>query len=419
MNSRKSNVSRRNFLQHTASATATLPVFNFLTHLDANAASVRKKQKSCILVWLNGAAPTIDMWDLKPGSSNAGEFKPISTKGDFQICEHLPKLAKQADNFSLIRSMNTREADHNRGRYYLHTSFVPSGSVDYPVFGSMVSKDIGSKRSHLEIPSFISIDGNIGGAGFLGMAHSQFVINNRGQIQNSAMGDVQPQRLQKRLKMLGVVESRFIKSKRGIAGQAHKDIYTNAVNLMTSSQLKVFQVNDEPKSVKSEYGETNLGRGLLIARRLAQLGVPFIEVVMNGWDLHANLFNTAKDQMLPTVDQAMSALFADLKSKGMLDSTAVICMGEFGRTPRINGNSGRDHWAKSWSVMLGGCGMTSGIAVGETNSDGTEVIGKSHLPGDVWATIAKAIGLPNKDYQSRRGQQVRFLNGGTPISELI
>ncbi len=422
MNHRKSQrgkVSRRHFLKHTSTAAATLSMAQFLNQLDANAANVRKNEKACILVWLNGGAPTIDMWDLKPGSANAGDFKPISTKGDFQICEHFPKLAQQADNFSLVRSMSTREADHNRGRYYLHTSFVPSGSVDYPVFGSMVSKDIGSKRSYLEIPSFISIDGNIGGAGFLGMSYSQFVVNNRGQIQNANMQDVSQVRLKNRLKMMYVVETGFIKSKRGLAGQAHKDVYKNAVNLMVSDQLKAFELSSESEKVRASYGDTNLGRGLLMARRLVQTGVPFIEVVMNGWDLHANLFNSTKDQRFPEVDQAMSALFADLKSQGMLENTAVVCMGEFGRTPRINQNSGRDHWAKSWAVMLGGCGLNSGQAIGQTNSDGTEVIGKSYLPGDVWATVGKAIGLPEKDYESRRGQQVRFLNGGTAISELI
>jgi uncharacterized protein (DUF1501 family) len=157
----------------------------------------------------------------------------------------------------------------------------------------------------------------------------------------------------------------------------------------------------------------------LLARRLVETGVPFVEVSLNGWDLHMDVFNQQKNRLLPTLDQGMSALVSDLKDRGMYEHTVVVCMGEFGRTPRINQNTGRDHWATSWSVVLGGGGLKTGQAIGATDSDGVQVVGKPYLPGDVWATVAKAMGIPLGTVYQPRGRQVKILNGGTPIAELV
>jgi hypothetical protein len=413
------DMSRRHFLQHMATAAATMPAMNFLGHLQANAAEVKRNQKACILMWMGGGPPTIDIWDLKPGTKNGGEFKPVSTAGDLQISEHMPKTAGVMDSLSVVRSMSTREADHGRGRYYMHTGFVPNPTVTHPTFGSVVSHELGPKRKALEIPSFVSVGGASGSAGFLGMTHAPFVVDSNGRIRNSPTEESKS-RLPNRLAMLDVIEKNFINSKRGESPKAHRDVYEKAVNLMTSQQMKAFRVEDEAAEVKEAYGQNNFGQGLLMARRLVQVGVPFVEVNLGGWDLHNDVFNTLKNQRLPILDQGIAALTSDLKQRGMLDDTVLVWMGEFGRTPRINQNTGRDHWAASWSTMIGGGGLNGGVAVGETSSDGTSVVGKSYLPGDVWATVSHALGIPlNKVHTSKRGRPMKLANGGIPIKELI
>ncbi len=415
------DMSRRHFMQHMATAAATVPALNFLSHLQANAQEVKKKQKSCILMWMGGGPPTIDIWDLKPGSKNGGEFKPIDTKAaGVQISELMPKTAMQMQDLSIVRSMSTREADHGRGRYFMHSAFVPNPTVVHPTFGSVVSYEIGKTRPELEIPAFVSIGGGSGSPGYLGMTNAAFDVDSNGQIRNASMGDLGKDRLKARLDMLGVVENSFIQSNRGESPKAHSDVYKKAVNLMTSKQMDAFKVNMEKPEVVEAYGANPFGRGLLMARRLVETGVPFVEVNLGGWDLHNDVFNTLRNQRLPVLDQGIAALTEDLRSRGLLEHTTLVWMGEFARTPRINQNVGRDHWAASWSVMLGGGGLKNGQAIGQTNEDGTACVGKSYLPGDIWATVAHAMGIPiDTVHTSSNGRPMRIANGGTPIKELI
>ncbi|WP_437192738.1 DUF1501 domain-containing protein [Planctomicrobium sp. SH527] len=415
-------MSRRHFLSHMAMGGATaLGASHFLSHLQANAAEVKSNQKACILIWLNGGAPTIDMWDLKPNSKNGGEFKPISTKGDLQISEQLPEIAKVMDKLSVVRSMSTREADHMRGTYYMHSAYVPNPTVVHPPFGSVVSYELAPKRKELEIPAFISIGGGSMNPGFLGMSHAPFVVDGRGNIQNAKMDGMDAQRLNQRLQMLGTIETNFIRSNRGDAGQAHQDVYKKAINLMTSSQMSAFKVAEEAPEVRQSYGGHQFGDMLLMARRLVEKGVPFIEVQFpGGWDLHDDVFNRLKNTNLPQLDTGIAGLTRDLEQRGMLENVTIVCMGEFGRTPRINQNVGRDHWATSWSLLVGGGGLKGGQAIGATNEDGDRIISESYLPGDLWATIAHALRIPlNTVHTSKRGRPMPLANGGQPIKGLI
>ncbi|MFN8705258.1 MAG: DUF1501 domain-containing protein [Planctomyces sp.] len=424
-------MNRRHFAQHVATAAATLPAMSFLSQVQTHADQLKSNQKACILMWMGGGPPTIDLWDLKPESKNGGELKPIDTSvPGIQISEGLPKTAKVFGDLSLVRSMSTREADHGRGSYYMQTSYVPNATVIHPAFGSVVSYEIGRKRTALEIPAFVSIDGGSGQAGFLGMAHSPFSVTSSGQIRNSP-GDAAKQRLPARLAMLKEIENGFLGSGRGELPEAHRDVYQNAVNLMTSKQMCAFSADRaeptlglqaESEQTREAYGRNAFGEGLLMARRLVQVGVPFIEVNMGGWDLHSGVFDALKNQKLPPLDQGIAALVSDLKQRGMLDNVVLVWMGEFGRTPRINQDVGRDHWASSWSVMLGGGGLRNGQVVGATNADGTQIAegSKSYLPGDIWATVALAMGIPvSTVHTSKRGRPMKLANGGTPIQELI
>jgi uncharacterized protein (DUF1501 family) len=408
-------------MRHLAGASALVaPAFAFTRTLRANAKTLSKNHKSAILLWLGGGPPSIDMWDMKPGAPTAGQFKPISTTGDFQICELMPELAKQGKHLAVVRSMSTREADHNRGRYYMHTAYVPNPNVEHPSYGSVVAHemDVAKSLTQLEIPPFVSIGGASEGPGFLGMTYAPFQVDANGQIKDASMS-VPAARMVDRLKLLGALETRFVNEKRGSAAQEHANIYAKTQELLTSQQMKAFQVRSEPKEMTEKYGDNNFGRGCLMARRLVEVGVPFVEVQSGGWDLHQNNF-TSLQRKLPELDKAYAALIEDLQQHGLLESTVVMCMGEFGRTPRINGNAGRDHFARAWSVVLGGAAIQGGRAIGKTNSDGTSVEGESHSSEDLMASVCQALGISLKTtYTAKNGRPMKIAGGGKVIPELF
>ena len=412
-------MNRRHFLAHLAGSSAMAASAFSLTHtLAANAATLKRNHKSCILMWMGGGPPTIDIWDMKPGAATAGQFKPISTTGDGQITELLPKVAKQMHHLSIVRSMSTREADHERGRYYMHTGFVPNPNVEHPSYGSVISHELESQLGNLEIPPFVSIGGPSTGPGFLGMAYAPFQVNSNGQVQN-ARAPVDEARMNDRLQLLGMLEKRFERENRGPAAAEHSKVLGNTVSLLTSKQMEAFKVRSEPESMLERYGDTGFGRGCLMARRLVEVGVPFIEVDLGGWDLHQNCFDGLQNK-LPEVDQAMSALVQDLSSRGLLEDTVILWMGEFGRTPRINAEAGRDHWARSWSVAIGGGGIAGGKVVGATNEDGTRVTTEPYSSEDLMATVCQAMGISlNKNYTAANGRPMKIAGGGKVITDLF
>jgi len=413
-------MTRRHFMNHLAGASAmTIPALTLGNSLRAHAADLKRNHKSAIMLWMSGGPSTMDIWDLKPGASTGGEFRPISTAGDVQICEHMPLTAKVMDKLSIIRSMSTREADHDRGRYYMHTGYVPNPNIEYPSYGSVIAHETIDQRPNLEIPPFVSVGGGSEGPGFLGMAWAPFVVNSNGQVRNLDM-NMDQARLTQRMAALDLIEKGFISQNRGSSSKDHMDILKKTLNLMTSEQMEAFKVAKEPKEVQDRYGNDGFGRGCLMARRLVEAGVPFVEVDFGGWDNHANIFPTLKDQKLPIMDKAMSALVEDLDQRGLLQDTAIIWMGEFSRTPRINGNAGRDHWARSWSVVVGGAGMKGGIAVGETNADGTNVETDPYTSQDVMASVCKALGISlETTFTSKSGRPMKIANSGKVIKELF
>jgi uncharacterized protein (DUF1501 family) len=314
--------------------------------------------------------------------------------------------------------MRTREADHDRGRYYMHTGYVPNPSVSHPSYGSVVSHELIDQTTDLAMPPFVSIGGTSEGAGFLGAAYAPFVVDANGQVRNLEV-DTARDRLDDRMAMLASLEKSFIRQNRGLSAAEHARILDKTVSLMTSDQLDAFRVADEPQQTRERYGDSNVGRGCLLARRLLEAGVPFVEVDFGGWDNHQNVFDTLRDDRLPNLDQALSALVEDLDARGRLADTVVICMGEFGRTPRINANTGRDHWARGWSVVLGGGGINGGIAVGQTNEVG-EAEGDTYSSEDVMATVCQALGISlDKSFTSRSGRPMKIAGGGRVIEPLF
>lgn len=413
-------MNRRHFMSHMAGASALTGTALALGQtLRANAKAMVRNQKAAILLWMGGGPSSIDLWDLKPDSNTGGPFRPISTNGDVQICEHLPMMANNMDKMSIVRSMSTREADHTRGRYYMHTGYVPNPNVVHPSYGSVIAHQLGTQRPGLEIPSFISVGGESEGPGFLGMAYAPFSVNSNGRVRNLNLG-ISPDRLSSRIEALKLMENDFIQQQRGIAANEHAKVLGKTLAMMSSRQMEAFRVEKEPTPIKERYGENNFGRGCLLARRLVEAGVPFVEVNLGGWDNHQDIFNTLQNRKLPELDRGMSALLEDLTQRGMLDSTAVIWMGEFGRTPSINGNTGRDHWARSWSVLAGGAGMKPGVAIGETSEDGTRVQGQSYSSEDLMATVCKSLNIDLKTtFTSTSGRPMKIANSGKLIEGLI
>jgi hypothetical protein len=401
---------RREFL------TSTAGVLGLLQTLKANQEEIKKNGKSAILLWMGGGPSTMDIWDLKPEATTGGPFRPMNTSGDVQICEHMPLMAKQMHNMAIIRSMSTREADHMRGRYYMHTGYVPNPSMEHPSYGSVLSHQL--RRDDIEIPQFVTVGGGSMGAGFLGAQYNPFSVNSDGRIRNLDMKV--DERLIQRAYALDFLETNFINQKRGSLAKDHQSVLKQTFNLLTSEQMKAFKVASEPEAVKERYGDSGFGKGCLMARRLVEVGVPFIEVNLGGWDNHQNIHTILKDTRLPVLDQGMSALVEDLEQRELLKDTAIIWMGEFSRTPRINGNAGRDHWARSWSVVVGGAGMNGGIAVGATNDDGTKVITDPYSSQDVMASVCKALGISlSTTFTSKSGRPMKIANSGKIIKELF
>ena len=413
-------MTRRHFLSHLSGSTAAAAAsLHFGGAVTAHADQMKKSGKAAILLWMSGGPATIDLWDLKPGMPTGGPFKPISTTGEGQICEHLPMMASQMKHLSIVRSMSTREADHNRGRYYMHTGYVPNPNIQHPSYGSLIAHELAPERPNLQIPPFVAVGGAATGPGFLGMAWSPFQVDSNGRIRNK-LRDADATRLGGRQAALAAIESGFIRRTGDNAAAEHGKVLGKTMSLMTSEQMAAFNVAEEPAPVKERYGENNFGRGCLLARRLVTAGVPFVEVDLGGWDNHDSIHPTLQNDKLPTLDKAYSALVEDLVARGMWDDTVVIWMGEFGRTPRINQDGGRDHYARAWSAVVGGGGIEGGKVIGETSPDGTAVESKPHSSEDLMATVCQALQIDtSKNFTAGNGRPMSVASTGRPIEGLL
>jgi hypothetical protein len=435
-------MNRRHFLSHVAGASAlALPSLSFLQGLYAQAPKLKKDNKSLIIFWMGGGPSHMDLWDLKPGTQNGGEFKPIKTSASgVEISEILPETAKQFKHLSVIRSLVTNEGSHERGTVLMNTGKAPNPVVQFPHIGAVASMQLTSKD--LPLPGFIGVGGTAQGIGpgFLGMMYAPFTVQNPGQppanIAAPKLGGNKretDERLRRRQRLFYNVEDNFTQGSfphlktvaereaAGSAAQAHTTIYKKAFDLTISPLRTVFEVNKEPKKVIDSYGgmQNRFGMGCLLARKLVEKGVSCVEVDLGGWDNHGNIFNTLKTGNGPRLDKGMSSLVRELNERGMWKNTVVLWMGEFGRTPRINQNGGRDHWGRCWSVVVGGGAIKGGVAYGATSKDGTDVANDPVRIGDLYATIYKGLGIdPSTKVRDNLGRPLELAEG-KPVPALV
>jgi uncharacterized protein (DUF1501 family) len=408
---------RRGFLKLAGLSWLT-PVGQLLAHY---AERSRQPAQSIILLWLGGGPSQLETFDPHPDTKIAAGTKAIATAvPGIQLAAGFEQLADQMSSVALIRSMMSKEGDHERGTYLMKTGYRPDPTVEHPSIGAICCHELPVGRT--DIPRHISI---LTGqwpsrGGFLGGEFDAFQAGDpQGPLPDVSAGVPTPRDLA-RVADLEVLERAFARGRRSrVDATLHRETLARARLMMTSEQLKAFDVSHEPASLRAEYGDTPFGRGCLAARRLTEVGVRCVEVTLDGWDTHVNnhAFQAAK---VKTLDPAFAALLRDLKSRDALDRTIVLCCGEFGRTPKINLTAGRDHWTNGFSLALAGGGLRGGVAVGATDPEGVKDPVRPATIEDVHATVLAALGLnPAKENVAPATSRPIKLSAGRSIRELL
>ncbi|MBM4004642.1 MAG: DUF1501 domain-containing protein [Planctomycetes bacterium] len=394
--------------------------------------------RSLIVVFLRGGLSTIDTWDLKPNAPAEfrGEFQPIATNvAGIEIGEHLPRIALQMDKFSLVRSFGHRNSDHGPADHYMLTGYHPlagfnpglSPNNQRPSHGSIIARQLGPRGS---VPAYVCVPDvhPSGGAAYLGPASAPFSINADPNDPGFTVRDVlpplelDPHRVENRQALLARVD-RFQRTAESRANRGAKSVSVfreRAFQLMTSAEAKrAFDIHQEDSRLRDEYGRNSLGQSCLMARRLVEAGVRCVTVQHVDWDTHEANFTHLRRDLLPMLDGAMATLFRDLSDRGLLDNTLVLVTGEFGRTPRINNNAGRDHWGPGFTVALGGGGIQGGRVIGRSDARAEKPADDPYGPEDLAATVHRLLGIdPDGEFYTPEGRPVKIVNDGRMIRGL-
>ncbi|MDB4943095.1 MAG: hypothetical protein JWP97_2629 [Labilithrix sp.] len=377
------------------------------------------KAKSVILLYMNGGPSHIDTWDPKTGKV-AGPARSIKTSvPGLLVSEHLPLLAKDANKLAVVRGMTSKEGNHQRAQYLLRTGYSPNPTVLHPTLAAWTSRKLGEPASGL--PASVSLGGPSLGAGFFGVQYGPFVVQTPGQLpQNVGYGiGVDDARFAARKGLLEGMEADFARATGDAKIEGRRQLYGKADRLMHAAALEAFDIAQESETTRAAFGDTPFGKGCLTAARLVASGVRFVEVTLDGWDTHNDVFGRTK-KLMGTLDPAMSSLLHDLQRRGIADSTLVVWMGDFGRTPTINGNEGRDHFPNAWTAVLAGAGIRGGVVHGQTDENGAKVVKDPVTVPDLLATVATTLGLDPADVtQSPAGRPITLTDGGTPVKALL
>ena len=413
------DLSRRDALKLAAGVSA-FSLSGWFGTLAQGVAAQKTKTKRCVLLWMDGGPSHKDTFDLKPGTENGGPFKAIDTSvPGIQISEHFPKFAPLMKHAAILRGMSTGEGAHGRAKYNMHTGYREGqGGVVYPSLGAIAAKELG--REEFPLPSFVSVGNRSYGAGFIGTRYQPLVVNDPTRGVENLKPLAGGSGFDGRVDLLDQMEKAFERDYKAGAATAHRTTYDRAVTLMKSKEAKAFDLSLEPASSRKAYGETRFGEGCLLARRLIETGVTFVEVALGGWDTHQNNFERVK-ALSATVDPAMSSLVTDLKDRGLLDDTLVIRMGEFGRTPKIftrANTPGRNHYPRAWSTVMVGGGIKGGQVVGKTDQDGASVVERPINALDFMATVCTALGIDStKQNTTPNNRPIRIVDKGAKVVE--
>ena len=439
-------LTRREWLQHTAGL-AALSASGWLSCLAARAADDPQRKRSCILLWMNGGPSQMDTFDLKPGHDNGGPYREIATAvPGLRISEHLPRIGKQTQRLAVVRSMNSKEGDHGRATFLAKTGYLPQGPVQYPPLGSLIARQSGNPRG--ELPGFVSIapprtlNPSALGPGFLGPLFAPLILGHKSSAEgaDAASADqllkvpdldtppsVTGDRAARGWRCFRGCNTIFWPCARTPPSAAHQAAFEGALRLMKPAAARAFDLSEEPAALREAYGRTLFGQGCLLARRLVERGVPFVEVTLgssadgtSGWDTHADNFEAVK-KLSQTLDPAWAMLMNDLEQRGLLDSTLIVWMGEFGRTPKINQLKGRDHYPAAWSAVLAGGGIQGGSVLGKTSANGSTVEDRPVTVPDFLATVCLALSIdPTENNLSNIGRPIPIVDKAAhPLREVL
>jgi hypothetical protein len=421
---------RRDFLQVGTAALFGISFSDLLAAktIDDEAPGAAPAARNCIFVWLAGGPATIDMWDMKPAAPRniRGEFRPIaSAVPGLSVCEHLPEMAKVMDRCALVRSVAHNLAEHGPGTELVVTGHLPTTALSYPSLGSMASKLLTERAG---VPKYMTLgDASPGGSGFLGATASPFHIRpvdlagrERTTVPVELPEGFSLDDLARRESLLARLDNQFAALDRAPLVKELSSFQRQALDILRSNKTRqALNLQAESEATRSRYGGGWAGQALLAARRLVEAGVGFVTASIGGWDTHGDNFGQLRNRLLPQLDRALSALIADLDERGLLGETLVYCSGEFGRTPFVNGQAGRDHWARAMSVLLAGGNLPRGYAHGATDERGMEPIDEPCSPADINATLLSLLGVPaDATFTTSAGRPIAAFGDGVPIAEL-
>lgn len=417
------HTSRRTLLQAVSAASLAAGTFGFRDLMTVRADEMRKQGMAMILLWMQGGPSQFETFDPKPGTANGGETEAIDTSvAGIRIAKGWENTAKVMGDIALIRSMTNKEGEHQRATYQMHTGYIPSGSIRYPSLGCAIAKELA--QGEQDLPAAVAVGGNTGvggpiGSGFLGVDYEPFAVQTAGQLPRNVTTTVESPRYRRRLGLLGQLESEFAANGGDVVVADHKKLYEKTSKLVLSPDVKAFDIAGESAETVAKYGDSQFGKGCLLARRLVESGVTFVEVRAGNWDTHDDIFNRTK-ALSAQVDPGMAALISDLKQRGMLERTLVCWMGEFGRTPRVNPRTGRDHYPRAFNMALAGAGIKGGQVIGSTTADGTSIKDDPVTVPQLFTSICKALKVDStKENMSPIGRPIKIVDGGEPVAKLF
>ena len=385
------------------------------------ASELRRRGMSCILLFMRGGLSQLESFDPKAHQNGGGTNSISTATSGVHIAEHWPKTASVLNDVALVRSVVASEGEHDRAVYNMHTGYLPIATTKHPCFGSSVVASVDIDEA---LPAFVGLDVPKRTPGF----NSGFLAANYAPLATfggrlprnlKANSRVDQHRLERRLQLMKRLEQDYARDGREKLVQRHQQQYRQAANMMQSSLEKAFKYDDEPMKLRTAYGETRFGKNCLLARRLVEQGVTFVEVELNGWDTHQDHFQRIRP-LSDQADQGFATLVADLKSRSMLDQTLVILLSEFGRTPKVNARAGRDHHTKGFSVALAGGGIQGGQVVGKTSVDGMSVADRPVSINDLFCTFCRSLGVDHTTERlSSLDRPIKIVDGGEYVSELF